>query len=101
METLATGINKPRLIVGIEKKLFVVCLLGAFGVMWVCQSLIGIDTLFSLLISSVAFFLVASAAWKLTDIDKEALSLAPSVLKQKNIYDPGRRDNSRVVIEER
>lgn len=47
---------------------------------------------------AAAFFV---ASWRLTASDPQMMTLLGVLMKQKPIYDPGRRDNSRVVIEER
>lgn len=99
MESLASGINKPRLLIGIDKRLFVLSFVLAFGVFYGCQTFLGfaVSSLLTIMVSAA----VLTAAWRLTAKDPQMMTLLGVLMKQKPIYDPGRRDNSRVVIEER
>lgn len=96
METLATGMNKPRVIIGIDPRLFAVSFMIAAGVMWACQLFLGL--ILSAGITALLVTVFLRLAWKLTNKDARMLKLGRSLLTQKAIYDAGRRDNSRVVI---
>ena len=93
-QTLVTALNRPRLLVGIDPRL------AAGSVVLSFLIAVSSNSLISDLLGALVFLVTSVGAYRLTKWEPRMMEILPLLVRQKAVYDPGKRAGFQVRFAE-